>query len=82
MLITLWEMPSGMMIFAGRDFDVFELDKIERVAAELNPHFLAAHRAMKGELLVLHVVDADRILAIPSAAWCRSSRRLPTIAVK
>jgi hypothetical protein len=33
---------------AGRNFDVFELGEIERVAAELNPHFLAAQRAMKG----------------------------------
>ena len=44
---------------AGRNFDVFELGEIERVAAELNPHFLAAQRAMKGELFVLHVVGAD-----------------------
>ena len=27
---------------AGEDFDVFELGEIERVAAKLNPHFLAA----------------------------------------
>jgi len=44
---------------AGRNFDVFELGEIERVAAELNPHFLAAQRPVKGELLVLHVVGAD-----------------------
>src|SRR5262245_50676381 len=27
--------------FAGRNFDVLELGEIERVAAKLNPHFLA-----------------------------------------
>jgi hypothetical protein len=43
---------------AGRNFDVLELGEIERVAAKLNPHFLAAQRAMKSELLVLHVVGA------------------------
>src|SRR5262245_11815332 len=42
----------------GRDFDVFKLGEIERVATKLNSYFLAAQRAMKGELLVLHIVGA------------------------
>ena len=51
---------------AGRNFDLFELGEIKRVAAELNPRFLAAQRAMKGELLVLHIVRAD--LRLPRAS--------------
>jgi hypothetical protein len=35
----------------GRYFDVFELGEIERVAAELDPHFLAAQRASVKKLL-------------------------------
>jgi hypothetical protein len=38
---------------------LFELGEIECVAAELNPHFLVAWRAMKGELLLEPVVHAD-----------------------
>jgi hypothetical protein len=36
---------------AGRNPDIFKLGKIERVAAELNPHFLAAQRASVKNLL-------------------------------
>ena len=30
---------------AARNFDIFKVGESERVAAELNPHFLAAQRA-------------------------------------
>ena len=37
---------------AARYFDIFELGEIERVAAELDPHFFAAQRASVKKLLV------------------------------
>src|SRR5262245_41681777 len=42
-----------------RDFDVFELGHVERIATKLDSHLLTAQRPMKRKLLVLHVVSTD-----------------------